>query len=42
VPFLLEKVANVSALNLMDGIHPNKKGQEKMADMIWGYLFPLV
>jgi len=42
VPFLLEGVANVSALNLMDGIHPNKKGQEKMADMIWGYLFPLV
>jgi len=42
VPFLLEGVANVSELNLKDGIHPNKKGQEKMAEMIWGYLFPLL
>lgn len=42
VPFLLEGVANMSGLNLSDGIHPNKKGQEKMADMIWGYLSPLL
>jgi len=42
VPFLLEGVANVAELNLKDGIHPNKKGQEKMAEVIWGYLFPLL
>ena len=42
VPFLLYGVANVSALNLKDGIHPNKKGQEKMAEMIWGHIFPLL
>jgi len=31
VPFLLEGVANVSELNLKDGIDPNKKGQTKRA-----------
>ena len=41
VPFLLEGVAGERALNLPDGIHPNGRGQEILADNVWPYLEPL-
>lgn len=34
IPFLLEGVAGVPTLNLEDGIHPNEKGHEKIAEHI--------
>jgi len=34
IPFLLEGVAGVRELNLEDGIHPNEKGQEKIARQV--------
>lgn len=34
IPFLLEGVAGVRELNLEDGIHPNEKGQERIAQLI--------
>lgn len=40
VPFLLEGVAANSELNLLDGIHPNEKGYQLIADMIWTVLQP--
>jgi acyl-CoA thioesterase-1 len=35
VPFLLEGVGGVEALNQADRIHPTKEGQEKVADNVW-------
>jgi acyl-CoA thioesterase I len=35
VPFLLEGVGGERALNLPDGIHPNRRGQERLADNVW-------
>jgi acyl-CoA thioesterase-1 len=35
IPFLLEGVGGVSALNLADGIHPNEKGHKVMAEHIF-------
>jgi acyl-CoA thioesterase-1 len=35
VPFLLEGVGGVSALNQADGIHPNAKGQQQLAATVW-------
>lgn len=35
IPFFLEGVAGVPALNLPDGIHPNAAGQERVADLVW-------
>lgn len=35
VPFLLEGVAAVPALNLEDGIHPNSEGQRILAHTVW-------
>lgn len=35
VPFLLEGVAGVRALNQGDGIHPNEEGARRVADNIW-------
>ena len=32
LPFLLEGVGGVRAMNLADGIHPNKAGQKQIAD----------
>jgi len=40
VPFLLEGVAGVSALNLPDGIHPNAEGQRIVARTVWEVLEP--
>ncbi len=38
VPFLLEGVAAVPALNQSDGIHPNAAGHEAMARHVWSLL----
>ncbi len=38
MPFLLEKVAGKTELNLSDGIHPNEKGHQIVADGIYAYL----
>lgn len=38
VPFLLEGVAGVPALNLPDGLHPNAAGQERVAEIVWAAL----
>jgi acyl-CoA thioesterase I len=42
VPFLLDKVAGVSALNQADGIHPNAEGARIVADTVWSVLQPLL
>jgi acyl-CoA thioesterase-1 len=42
VPFLLEGVAGVPALNLADGVHPNAEGQKRVADTVWRTLRPLL
>ena len=42
VPFLLEGVAGVAALNQADGIHPNADGAERVAAHIWSTLEPMV
>jgi acyl-CoA thioesterase I len=35
VPFVLEGVAGIPALNQADGVHPTEEGQKKMADLVW-------
>lgn len=42
VPFLLEGVAGVPALNQPDGVHPTAEGQERLADNVWRVLQPLL
>lgn len=42
LPFLLEGVAADKNLNLPDGIHPNKKGQEIVAAHVYQALLPLL
>ena len=42
VPFLLDRVAGVEALNQDDGIHPNERGERIVADNVWRALAPLV
>ena len=42
LPFLLEGVAGVPALNQPDGIHPNAAGQQVVADNVWRALQPLL
>jgi acyl-CoA thioesterase-1 len=42
VPFLLEKVGGIPALNQADGIHPTAIGQRKVADNVYPYLNKLV
>ena len=42
VPFLLEGVAGVPALNLADGIHPNAEGHKRVAETVWKTLRPLL
>lgn len=42
LPFLLEGVAGVPALNQPDGIHPNAAGQRVVADTVWRALRPLL
>ena len=38
VPFLLEGVAGIGALNQPDGIHPTAQGQQRIADLLWPQL----
>ncbi|HEX9945288.1 MAG TPA: arylesterase [Thermoanaerobaculia bacterium] len=38
VPFLLEGVGGVRALNQEDGLHPTAEGQERMAETVMPYL----
>ena len=42
VPFLLDGVGGVEALNQDDRIHPNVEGQKKVADNIWKVLEPML
>lgn len=42
IPFFLNGVAGIDALNQGDGIHPTAEGQRKIADLIWPVLKPLV
>jgi acyl-CoA thioesterase-1 len=40
IPFLLDGVAGVPALNQSDGIHPNERGAQLVADLVWKALKP--
>jgi len=42
IPFLLEGVGGVPALNLPDGIHPNVEGQKIVAENVWKILKTVV
>lgn len=41
-PFLLEGVAMKPGLNQADGVHPNEKGQEKIAHKLYKFLLPIL
>lgn len=40
VPFLLQGVAGDASLNQADGIHPNARGAQLVADVVWAELKP--
>jgi acyl-CoA thioesterase-1 len=42
VPFLLQGVAGIAGLNQGDGIHPNARGAQVIADLVWRALEPLL
>jgi acyl-CoA thioesterase I len=42
IPFLLQGVAGDPALNQSDGIHPNARGAQIVADLVWAALEPAV
>jgi acyl-CoA thioesterase-1 len=42
IPFLLQGVAGDASLNQNDGIHPNIRGAEIVADTVWKALEPLL
>ena len=42
VPFLLHGVAGISGLNQADGIHPNARGAQLVADLVWPALEPML
>jgi len=42
VPFLLEGVGGVPALNQSDGVHPTAEGQRAMAETVWAVLGPVL
>jgi acyl-CoA thioesterase-1 len=42
VPFLLEGVAGIPALNQPDGIHPNAEGAQKIAELLYPTIRDLV
>jgi acyl-CoA thioesterase-1 len=42
IPFLLQGVAGDATLNQGDGIHPNVRGAQIVADLVWKELEPLV
>lgn len=42
IPFLLEGVAREKELNLDDGIHPNDKGHQKIAETVYYFIKDLI
>jgi acyl-CoA thioesterase-1 len=42
LPFLLDGVAGETRLNLEDGIHPNEKGHQKIAEVVFNFFEPRV
>jgi acyl-CoA thioesterase I len=42
IPFLLEEVGGVPAMNLADGVHPNAEGHKIMAKTVWETLEPVL
>jgi acyl-CoA thioesterase-1 len=42
IPFLLDGVAGIPALNQSDGIHPNAAGARRVAQNVWRALEPLL
>jgi acyl-CoA thioesterase-1 len=42
LPFLLQGVAGEPALNQADGIHPNARGAQMVAELVWAELKPLL
>lgn len=42
VPFLLEGVATDKAMFLDDGIHPNERAQNRLAENVWQHLAPML
>ena len=42
IPFLLEGVAGLPEMNQGDGIHPTAAGAQKVADIVWSALRPIV
>ena len=42
IPFLLEGVGGVPALNLPDGIHPTPEGHKIVAENVWKVLEPVL
>ena len=42
IPFLLKDVAGIPELNQNDGIHPNQRGAQIVAETVWSVLQPLL
>lgn len=42
LPFLLDGVAGVATLNQNDGIHPNREGAARVAELVWASLRPML
>jgi acyl-CoA thioesterase-1 len=42
IPFLLQGVGGIEALNLADGIHPNPEGHRRVAQNAWEILAPVL
>jgi len=42
IPFLLDRVGGIAALNLPDGIHPTAEGHRLVAENVWQVLEPLL
>lgn len=42
IPFLLEGVGGIAAMNLADGFHPNEAGHQRVAEVIWKTLEPVL
>jgi acyl-CoA thioesterase-1 len=42
IPFLLDRVAGVSALNQGDGIHPNEAGSRIVAENVFRAILPVL
>jgi acyl-CoA thioesterase-1 len=42
VPFLLNGVAGIEAMNQADGIHPTAEGAKIAADNVWAVLRPML